>query len=202
MRQEAKNPNGCSIHKRLGAGILTKGLQAVSYLTEFTVSPKRRLRAERGSTGSHLVSATSNRGTERLISFATSAVGLKSAVSSAHRPHPLLPVATESLRCGNTWRDRRSRGSGDDNGKSSRGHPGHDATTRPCHSSLKTSGTSPNFFSTTAPENSPTFGSPARLNATAPALAGSRNIPSARLIAAATFGSPVLHLARHRPRSE
>lgn len=35
------------------------------------------------------------------------------------------------------------------------------------HSSLKSSGTSPNFFSTTASENSPTFGSPARLNATA-----------------------------------
>jgi len=41
------------------------------------------------------------------------------------------------------------------------------------HNSLKSSGTSPNFFSTTASENSPTFGSPARLNATAPALAGS-----------------------------
>ena len=51
------------------------------------------------------------------------------------------------------------------------------------HSSLKSSGTSPNFFSTTASENSPTFGSPARLNATAPALAGSRDIPSALLIA-------------------
>ena len=47
------------------------------------------------------------------------------------------------------------------------------------HSALKSSGTSPNFFSTTASENSPTFGSPARLNATAPALAGSRDIPSA-----------------------
>ena len=58
---------------------------------------------------------------------------------------------------------------GDDNGKSSRGHPGHDAATRPGHSSLKFSGTSPNFFSMTASENSPTFGSPARLNATAPA---------------------------------
>ena len=42
------------------------------------------------------------------------------------------------------------------------------------HNSLKSSGTSPNFFSTTASENSPTFGSPARLNATAPALTGSR----------------------------
>src|SRR3954453_18793790 len=51
------------------------------------------------------------------------------------------------------------------------------------HNSLKSSGTSPNFFSTTASENSPTFGSPARLNAMAPALAGSRDIPSARLIA-------------------
>ena len=85
------------------------GLQAVFYLTEFTVSPKRRLRAERGSTGSRLVSATSNRGTERLISFATSAV-VKSAVSGAHRPRPLLPIATESPRCGSTRRDRRSRG--------------------------------------------------------------------------------------------
>jgi hypothetical protein len=51
----------------------------------------------------------------------------------------------------------------------------------------KSSGTSPNFFNTTASENSPTFGSPARLNATAPALAGSRDIPSARLIAAASL---------------
>ena len=72
-------------------------------------------------------------------------------------------------------------------GKSSRGHPGHDAATRPGHSSLKSSGTSPNFFSTTTSENSPTFGSPARLNATAPALAGSREIASARLIAAASL---------------
>ena len=40
-------------------------------------------------------------------------------------------------------------------------------------------GTSPNLFSNTAPENSPTFGSPVRLNATAPMLAGSRDIPSA-----------------------
>ena len=39
------------------------------------------------------------------------------------------------------------------------------------NSSLKSSGTSPNLFSTTASENSPTFGSPVRLNATAPALA-------------------------------
>jgi hypothetical protein len=60
------------------------------------------------------------------------------------------------------------QGWGDDNGISRRGHPGHDAATRPCHSSLKSFGTSPNFFSTTASENSPTFGSPARLNATAP----------------------------------
>jgi hypothetical protein len=35
--------------------------------------------------------------------------------------------------------------------------------------------------------NSPTFGSPARLNATVPALAGSHDIPSARLIAAASL---------------
>src|SRR6202045_4134379 len=58
---------------------------------------------------------------------------------------------------------------------------------RPCHSALKSFGTSPNLFSTTASENSPTFGSPARLNATAPALAGLRDIPSARLIAAASL---------------
>ena len=55
------------------------------------------------------------------------------------------------------------------------------------HSALKSSGTSPNFLSTTASENSPTIGSPARLNATTPALAGSRDIPSARLIAAASL---------------
>ena len=35
--------------------------------------------------------------------------------------------------------------------------------------------------------SAPTFGSPARLNATAPALAGSFDIPSARLIAAASL---------------
>jgi hypothetical protein len=38
------------------------------------------------------------------------------------------------------------------------------------HNSLKSSGTSPNLFSTTASENSPMFGSPVRLNATAPAI--------------------------------
>src|ERR1700724_3267062 len=59
------------------------------------------------------------------------------------------------------------QGSGDDNASI-----GHDAATRSCHSSLKSFGTSPNVFNTTASENSPTFGSPARLNATAPALAG------------------------------
>jgi hypothetical protein len=74
------------------------------------------------------------------------------------------------------------KGPGDDNAST-----GHDGTTRSCHSSLKSSGTSPNFFSTTASENSPTFGSPARLNATARALAGSLDIPSARLIAAASL---------------
>jgi hypothetical protein len=52
---------------------------------------------------------------------------------------------------------------------------------------LKSFGTSPNFFNTTASENSPASGSPARLNATAPALAGSLDIPSARLIAAASL---------------
>jgi len=74
------------------------------------------------------------------------------------------------------------RGSGDDNGKSSRGHLGHDAAARPWSQRAQ-----PNFFNTTASENSPTFGSPARLNATAPALAGSRDIPSARLIAATSL---------------
>ena len=39
------------------------------------------------------------------------------------------------------------------------------------HSALKSSGTSPNFFRTTASENSLTFGSPARLSV-AMALAG------------------------------
>jgi hypothetical protein len=43
------------------------------------------------------------------------------------------------------------------------------------------------LFNTTASESSPTFGSPARLNATAPALAGSRDIPSARLIVAVSL---------------
>ncbi len=74
------------------------------------------------------------------------------------------------------------QGSGDDNASI-----GHDGATRSCHSSLKSSGTSPNFFNTTASENSPTFGSPARLNPTASALAGSRDIPSAGLIAAASL---------------
>ena len=56
----------------------------------------------------------------------------------------------------------------DDNGKSSRGYPAHHRQNRR-HSSPKSSGTSPNYLGTTASENSPTFGSPARLNATAPA---------------------------------
>ena len=98
-----------------------------------------------------------------------------------------------SIRCiaaahGET-RPRKStsrQGSGDDNGKSSRSYPAHHRQNRR-HSSLKSSGTLPNLFSTTASENSPTFGSPARLNAIAPALAGSLDIPSARLIAAASL---------------
>lgn len=53
-----------------------------------------------------------------------------------------------------------------------------------CTTQSKLTGTSPNFFSTMASENSPTFGSPVRLNATAPALASSRDIFSARLMAA------------------
>jgi hypothetical protein len=121
-------------------------------------------------------------------------VWVKSAVSSAHRPCPLLlPSQRIAALRWHTARPAKPRklasrqGSGDDNGISSRGHPGHDAATRPGHSSLKSFGTSPNFFSTTASENSPTFGSPARLNATAPALAGSRDIPSARLIAATSL---------------
>src|ERR1700733_3296340 len=73
------------------------------------------------------------------------------------------------------------QGSGDDNGKSSRGHPGHDAATRPGHSSLKSSGTSPNFFSTTASENSPTFGSAARIEC---------NRPRIGRIARHSFGPP------------
>ena len=86
----------------------------------------------------------------------------------------IAPIATELLHCGGTRRYRQAEEVDeptridDDTGKSSRGYPAHHRQNRR-HSSPKSSGTSPNFFSTTASENSPTFGSPARLNATTPA---------------------------------
>ena len=56
------------------------------------------------------------------------------------------------------------------------------------HSSSKFSGTSPNVFKIVASPKFPIFGSPLRLNASAPALAGSRDIDSARRIAAGSLG--------------
>jgi hypothetical protein len=56
------------------------------------------------------------------------------------------------------------------------------------HSSSKFSGTSPNVFKIVALPKFPMLGSPLRLNASAPELAGSRDIDSARRIAAASLG--------------
>ena len=56
------------------------------------------------------------------------------------------------------------------------------------HSSSKFSGTSPNVFKIVASPKFPMLGSPLRLNASAPELAGSRDIDSARRIAAASLG--------------
>src|ERR1700722_16118257 len=55
-------------------------------------------------------------------------------------------------------------------------------------SSVKSSGTSPNVLRITASSNSPTFGSPRRENATAPALALSQDIARARRIAPYSCG--------------
>jgi hypothetical protein len=55
------------------------------------------------------------------------------------------------------------------------------------HSSSKSFDTSPNVFKIVASPKFPMFGSPLRLKASAPALAGSRDIDSARRIAAVSL---------------
>jgi hypothetical protein len=55
------------------------------------------------------------------------------------------------------------------------------------HSSFKSSDTSPNVFKIVASPKFPMFGSPLRFKASAPALAGSRDIDSARRIAAVSL---------------
>jgi hypothetical protein len=56
------------------------------------------------------------------------------------------------------------------------------------HDSSRVFGTSPNDFSTEGSPKSPLFGLPVRLKARAPALRGSRDICSARRIAADALG--------------
>ena len=59
------------------------------------------------------------------------------------------------------------------------------------HSSAKFVGTSPNVFKIVAAPKFPVFGSPLRLNASAPALAGSRDIASARRIDLGSTSEPM-----------